>query len=368
MSLRALIILAALALAVRAADPPPSDVLILNDGERLIGTVQQSSGAALKFKSNAIGEVTIDWSKVKELHSSRPFAVIPKHVHFGRHPDTSGVVEGPITVAGGQVQVSGPPGAAPRVVPVSDTADIIDAPAFEKAIHHHEGFLHDWTGNATGGVAMVLATQDSRTFTGAVSLVRVLPIENWLERVNRTSVNFNAAYGKVTQPGVPDLKTEIYHFDAEHDEYFSQRVYAFGQVAFDHNFSQGLDLQHNYGGGAGWTVIKNSATDLDLKLGASYIVQQLEHVPTANLIASTAAETLAHKFRRNITLVQQVSIIGTLNNRSAYSGSASATIVMPLYKRLNISFSTLDGFLNDPPPGFQKNSFQFTTGVAYALK
>jgi hypothetical protein len=29
---------------------------------------------------------------------------------------------------------------------------------------------------------------------------------------------------------------------------------------------------------------------------------------------------------------------------------------------------SLDTFLNDPPPGFRKNSFQFTAGLTYALK
>ena len=40
---------------------------------------------------------------------------------------------------------------------------------------------------------------------------------------------------------------------------------------------------------------------------------------------------------------------------------------MPVYKRLSFTVGTIDTFLNDPPPGFKKNSFQFTTGVTYAL-
>ena len=41
---------------------------------------------------------------------------------------------------------------------------------------------------------------------------------------------------------------------------------------------------------------------------------------------------------------------------------------MPFYKRLNLTAGTIDTFLNDPPPGFKKNSFQFSTGVTYTLK
>jgi len=41
---------------------------------------------------------------------------------------------------------------------------------------------------------------------------------------------------------------------------------------------------------------------------------------------------------------------------------------MPLFKRLSMQFTTTDNFLNDPAPGFKKNSFQFVTGVTYNLR
>ena len=44
-----------------------------------------------------------------------------------------------------------------------------------------------------------------------------------------------------------------------------------------------------------------------------------------------------------------------------------AGLTLPVYKRLSVAVNTLDTFLNNPPPGFKKNSFQFTTGVTYTL-
>jgi hypothetical protein len=41
---------------------------------------------------------------------------------------------------------------------------------------------------------------------------------------------------------------------------------------------------------------------------------------------------------------------------------------MPVYKRLSLALSVLDTFLNDPPPGFKKNSFQFTAGASYSFR
>ena len=55
-------------LFAQAAKPEP-DVLVFADGERLVGHFEQSNGTSVKFKSDAVGEVTVDWSKVKELHT-----------------------------------------------------------------------------------------------------------------------------------------------------------------------------------------------------------------------------------------------------------------------------------------------------------
>jgi len=60
------------------------------------------------------------------------------------------------------------------------------------------------------------------------------------------------------------------------------RFYAFGQGAFDHNFSQGLDLQQTYSGGIGWTLIDRANQTLDLKASLSYVRQQFSGAPGQN--------------------------------------------------------------------------------------
>lgn len=48
--------------------------------------------------------------------------------------------------------------------------------------------------------------------------------------------------------------------------------------------------------------------------------------------------------------------------------SGTASINVPVYKRLGFTINLLDSFLNDPPPGFHKNSFQVATGLTYTLR
>jgi hypothetical protein len=45
----------------------------------------------------------------------------------------------------------------------------------------------------------------------------------------------------------------------------------------------------------------------------------------------------------------------------------AAGVVLPTWKKLGASFSVLDNYLNNPSPGYNKNSFQFVAGLAYAI-
>ncbi len=356
----------AFAQAAKSEPNPGPDVLVFTDGEKLIGHLVRSTGDKVTFKSDMAGEVTVEWKKVQELHTSQRFAVIGKNVKL-RHREEDGIPRGTIAMTGQKIEVN--PGGAnpPQTVAVADTVNIIDEPGFEKALHR-PGLLEDWKGAFTGGASLVEATQDSTTLTGSVALVRAVPTEGWLEPSNRTLIDFSASYGKVTQPSTPTVKTSIIHGDAERDQYFTSRVYGFGQLAYDHNFSQGLNLQQLYGGGVGWTALKTANEALDLKASVSYVNQNFqESASNQNLIGSTFAEHYSRTLPHGILFTELLSATPAWNNTRAYSAVANAGLTLPVYKRLSLAVNSIDTFLNDPPPGFKKNSFQFTTGVTYTL-
>ena len=137
----------------------------------------------------------------------------------------------------------------------------------------------------------------------------------------------------------------------------------------DHNFSQGLDLQQLYGGGIGWTAIKKPKQVLDLKASVSYIRQSFsESADNKDLIGSTFADTYLYRLPHGVVFNQSLVATPAWNNIKAYSALGSAALLFPAYKQFGISLSVLDTFLNDPPAGFKKNSFQFTAGLTYTLK
>jgi hypothetical protein len=358
--------LSAAGLHAQASKPEP-DVVVFPNGEKLIGHFESFIGGTAKFKSDTLGEITIDLSKVQELHTSEKFAVIGKNVKLARGEKDGQIPVGTISVADKTVHVSPSSGQSVQSVPVADLNNIIDEASFNQAFRHSSLF-QKWNGEIAFGTSIVEATQNSLSFNTSVSLVRAIPTENWLAPRNRTTADFSDSYGKVTQPGTPTVKTSIFHADAERDEYVTSQVFALGSIAFDHNFSQGLDLQQSYGGGIGWSAIRKPNETLDFKGSIDYEKQQFQtSAQNQNLANSVFAEFYTAKLVHGIALNQQLSASPAWTNTRAYSAYASVGITFPVYKRFGFNTNVIDSFLNDPPPAFKKNSVQFTTGLTYTL-
>lgn len=354
--------------ALRAQAPKSEpDTVVFPNGEKLIGHFESFAGGTAKFKSDTLGEITIDLSKVQEMHTSEPFAVIKKNVKLARGEKDGQIPHGTLTVSNKTVQVNPGNGQPVQSVAVDDLSNIVDVPSFDKAFQR-PGLFQNWSGAIALGTSIVEATQNSLSINSSIALVRAVPTESWLPPRNRTELAFSDTYGKVTQPGTPEVKTSIYHAAAERDEYFTTRMYALGSVAFDHNFSQGLDLQQLYGGGIGWSAIHGANQTLDFKGTADYEKQQFQvSSQNQNLITSVFAEFYMRKFTHGIVLNQQLAVSPAWNNTRAYSAYGSVGLVFPVYKRFGFTTNVIDSFLNDPPVGFKKNSVQFNAGVAYTL-
>jgi hypothetical protein len=364
-----LIFVFGLQVAAQTLPQPQPDILLLSDDEKLIGHFVRSNGSSVVFKSDLLGEVTVDWAKVKELLPTGRYAVVEKNVKLERRADVAKVPRGSLEVSNQTITLHLETGPT-QTIPVAQSAHVMDAGIFEEHIEHRPGFTEAWNGTATAAATLVQATQQSRAFSGAISLVRTVPIETWLPPRNRTLIDFSAARGSLTQPNTPKVKTEIWHASGERDQYFSgHRLYGFGQTLFDHNFSQGLDLMQNYGGGLGWTAIEKPSLTLDLKGGISYIKQQFQIASQDhNLVASTFSETLTRRFTRGVIFAQQISVTPTWNELGASLASGGASYTAPVYKRLSFHIGLVDNYLHSPPVGFKRNSFQATTGLTYSLR
>ncbi len=375
LSLGLSLLLAAAARAQQSSPPPKPqpDVLIFTNGDQLTGKLVRADSGNVVFKSDMAGQVTIPYDKVKELRSVGSFSLLKK----GPPSKHNLVGQGQINVADGNVVVT-PTQVAPVTLAIKEVGYVIDTPTYDREVNHEIGFMHGWNGAITAGATIVRATDSVTSFTLGMTLARLSPTVDYLPRHTRTTFNLIETYGKATSPVIPQTippspspvvtKTSIFHADAERDWYFTPRLYALANTAFDHNFSQGLDLQQLYGGGVGWTPVQTEHQQLDLKADVHYERQSFFGQPEVNLIGSIFGEAYRHDLPHKIVFNQAADYVPSWNNSQAYSAMFTAGIVLPTWKRLGASFAVTDNYLNNPSPGYKANSFQFVAGLTYAFQ
>ena len=356
----------------------PADVLEFTNGDRLTGQLKSAADGNVVFHSDMAGDITVPFAKVKSLTSGSEFVAL----HALKPGKVKAVGSGKVTYEAEKVVLT-PATGAEQTVATKDLSYLVDAPTYAKAVDHRATFRQGWNGMATAGLTLVRSTETTNTFTGALNLVRAIPTVPFLPNRNRTTIDVAETYGTNRTPVIPQtvpasapvvVQTSIFHADGERDEYFSPRFFALADVSFDHNFSQGLQLQQVYGVGAGWTALQDAKQELDLRGDVHYEKQQLIATVTGsaqdnlNLIGSTFQENYRRTLPRKFVLTEWANVLPSWNDRQAYSANAYLGLTMPIFKRLGVTVGATDNYLNNPAPGYKTNSVQFVTGVTYSLK
>ena len=354
------------------------DTIVFTNGDQLSGTLERATGDSFVFKSDMAGEITVSADKIKTLTAGGKFVALRKNEIITRTSKQPGT----ITYADSVVNVASTASTSSESVPVKDLAYLIDGKTFNQEVTSNPGFLHGWSGSLTGGVNDVASAISSQSYSAAVNLIRAIPSVPFLPPRTRTTFNLLETYGKISSPVLPPpqpppaiplpnqvVKTNIFHTDAEHDKYFNSRLYVLGDLSYDHNYAQGLNLQQIYGVGVGYTVFQTAVQELDVKADVHYEKQNFTPPGiNQNLIGSSFSEAYHRILPAKIVFTESGTFIPAWNHPSIYSAIFDAGLTIPAYKRLSVSLSAEDNYLSNPVFGYQANSFQFITGITYALK
>ena len=364
----------AAARAQTAAAKPAPDVIVFTNGDQLTGTLERATSDSFVFKSDVVGEVTVSADKIKELHTNGKFVAVQKSEKITRTSKQPGTM----TYSDNAISVADTKSGAPETIPIKNLANLIDDATYTAEVTDNPGIWYGWHGAISGGITAIESTQTGQSYNLAVTLARLIPSVDFLPPRTRTTINVLETYGKITQPAIPQTipptlasvtKTSIFHADAEHDKYLTSKFFGLVGVSLDHNFSQGMNLQQIYGAGVGLTLIKTPVQEFDVKVDVHYERQNFQPpTPSTNLIGSSFTEQYRRNLPAKIIFTESGTFIPSWNNLDIYSAIFAAGVQLPTYKRFSLNLNLLDNYLSNPAVGFNNNSLQFVTGVAYTLK
>jgi hypothetical protein len=372
---------------VAHTDPTPAagkDTITFTNGDTLTGKVDKVVYGNVSFHSDELGDLTIPLTKIKAMRTAAPFAVGLTTERLTKKNVAEQVPVGKIALENDSLSVMVAKSET-RNFPVADLKFMLGEPAYRRELSNASDLLYGWYGTVTLGATVVTATNSSQTYTGTVGMVRAIPTIAGLPAGSKTILNLSGTYGLAKSPEIVSggnefqtasvTKTDILHGDLEYDKFFTPALFGLVGATADHNFGSGLQLQQAYGAGIGWSILRSPKNDLAVRAILQYQQQEFYNgitsglgTPTENLVGASIRETWNRTFPHSIRFNQYIRLEPTYNVVKAYSGATGAGFILPLYKSLNFSVTATDNYLGDPPEGFQRNTFQFTTGIAYVLK
>ena len=301
----------------------------------------------------------------------KPEEAKPSEVPPATSPTPKPLDQSPAQTQQAKVMPPATPADGSKEVAASHVGFIVDDDTYQQEIHKKIEWKEGWDGHITTASSMVFATQNSYLFLVNVDLQRSVPTVSWLDPKLRTKLDYTQSAGQTSEIGTPTTQTNIFHAAAERDKYVSPRRYFLAQTSFDHDSTQGLDLQQIYGAGMGATFFKQEHSEFDVTADLHYESQAFNSTADVSslnrhLVGTSWTEAYTRKFGK-IQFDEKFLANTAWNDESAFSASGTTSIRMAIYKKLAFSLSVIDNFQNDPQVGYNKNSFQFATGFALSL-
>jgi hypothetical protein len=127
-------------------------VLTLSNGDHLAGKLLSEANRTVTFHSDAVGDLTLTWDKIKSIQTAEKFAVIQQEQRVSRKTANSEVLQGIVVAEEGKVWVNTGAEGASKDIAQPAAQYPIDQATYQKTVNGHPGWGHGWAGVLSAGV------------------------------------------------------------------------------------------------------------------------------------------------------------------------------------------------------------------------
>jgi putative salt-induced outer membrane protein YdiY len=342
------------------------DQVTLKNGDRLTGTVVKGDGKTLVLHTDALGDVTIQFSAIQEIKTDQ-------ELHVSLKDGKTAV--GPVTTSDGKIEVATKTSGTVEAAPGDVTLIRNDAEqtAYDKSLH--PGFAHGWVGGANVGFSLARGNSETENLALAFNAVHT-------SLNDKITLYANSIYTK-NNLSTPSVGANVQQGGLRYDRNLNPRSFAFVGGDFTSNALQFLDLRQVYTGGFGFHAIKSDKTALNFLAGVNYTHETYsngtEVVPvtdpptfvsygvTHRFVALTLGEELAHKLGKSTDLTQNMYFYPNLQDTGNYRATFNLGTVTKISKWLGWQNQFGDIYVSNPPVGSKTNDVILTTGLNFTF-
>jgi putative salt-induced outer membrane protein YdiY len=342
-----------------------ADVLRLKNGDVIHGTWERVVGGSLVFKTDVMGEITVDVSKIQSLETTMSaVAALPKGT------TVKGKLE--VTPQGKWQLIPKSPASAPAVENFVAAYPQKNFAKVQQTLHAKP--WQDWNGITNLGYSLITGDTQSRSFNANVNATHNQPdipgmLVKWRSNFSLTALFSHAK----SSSSAAEVTSNTFSSGLRQDRFFGSNNFVFAVAQYDYIQPQGIKLRQTYGGGFGRDMFHRPKFDLSLLGGLTYVRTNLENTsasplpPGTSLLQNSAevllGEKLSAKLTKWLNLEHDVNFYPNVTQTGEYRFDTATALAVPLTKRLSFSVSFVDFYLSNPLPNNHKNNATLSTGL-----
>jgi len=353
-----LFICAALMLACTAQ----ADTLTLANGDRLSGTIVASDGKQVTLKTDYAGTITVNgtvavqgtitvqWSAVRQVTSTAPLYVVTPQ---------GATVGGIVTTEGADLVVT-PSSGTPERIPLANATVIRgqgEETSYERSLH--PGLLEGWQTNTSLGFALARGNSRTTNLNFGFNAGRT----TFHDKLTAYVDSIYASSGLEVAPGVTaGVTANDIRGGALYQHNIRDSAFAYGSADFEYNELQFLNLRSILGLGAGYHLIKQPDTTLDVFAGGNYTRESYSIGILRSVAALTIGDTLKHQLGKTSLLNETFEFYPELTHLGQYRFAFDMSIATKIRQWIGWQNTISDRYISDPVPGTVSNDLIFSTG------
>jgi putative salt-induced outer membrane protein YdiY len=329
-----------------AASTADADTVVLKNADHFTGTIVGSDGDTLTLKTDAAGEIKVQWPAVKELTSEMPLFVVTSDKK---------TVTGKITLEGTDLVVH-TASADELHVPLTQLTIVrsgADQASYEKSLH--PSLLADWKGGVTVGFALARGNSDTTNLSTGLNANR----KTLSDEIKVYASSIYTDNGRSNSGAPTGVTADEIVGGVRFDRNIGPWLFAFASGAFTHDALQHLEVQQIYTGGLGWHAINKPNTTFDVLAGINYVRETYSSSVTVatprgaslarNLPGITAGEDFTHKLGASTTFTEEFEFYPDLSDISQYRFAFNSGTVTQIKKWLGWQVTFSDHYITNPP-------------------
>ena len=323
-----------------------NDVVVMKNGDRITCEIVSLEGGVLNVKLDyADGTVSLQWSKVERIESSRLFIVRTEKgsVHTGTLSTVARDSGEPVKIEVEKTPIEKVEIESKDVIKIGTTADT---------------FLKRLNGDISVGVSYAKGNQSTQySFSSSVEY----PRDKWSAKASFSSnLSSNADSEKVSRNSLNIRVNRLLP---------RENLYVTGIANLTQSSEQGIGLQSSVGGGVGYFFKNSNRTKIALVGGLGWQRTNYVGSGTARNTQNTTAAIVAteiqfFKFKKtNFNL--EATLLPSISEPGRVYFRLNQSYYVKLYRDLSWNISFYGNWDTRPPPGLSGSDYGTSTGLGW---